>query len=442
MTLLWRGMNRVAFLETECAKLQAENERLRAIIAGHEVHGGAAAPAQANTSKGGIRQDSATADKVALFRSLFSGREDVYPIRWESKAGRSGYSPACNNEWVPGICDKPRIKCTECPHHAFPAISDDAVFDHLSGRRTLGVYPLRPDDTTWLVAADFDGSTWRDDAMAYTLSCRELGIPAHVEISRSGDGAHVWIFFESAIPASQGRQLASAAITRACARHRKLAFASYDRLFPSQDTLPKGGFGNLIALPLQRKARGRGASVFVDDRWRPFPDQWAFLASIERVSVFAVDSVLARAAREDGVVGVRSVGFGEDAIDDPWTLPPSKQQSEPRILAPMPASIKAVSANMLFIAKEGVPEALINRLARRAAFQNPEFYQLNCCACRPSENRGSSVARRISPIISRYRANAPPRRSTSCGTRYQDRNGRPAAGRTRDRRLFPRQLAR
>jgi superfamily II DNA or RNA helicase len=370
--------NRLAVLEAECAKLRAENDRLRAIIARHDVHDGASASTvlqASSSSAAGVRQDSATADKVALFRSLFRGREDVYPIRWESKAGRSGYSRACNNEWASGICEKPRIKCSDCPHQAFPPISDDAVFEHLAGRRTLRVYPLLPDDTTLLVAADFDGSTWREDVMAYALSCRELGIPAFVEISRSGDGGHVWTFFESAVPASQARQLASAAITRACARHRKLAFSSYDRLFPSQDTLPKGGFGNLIALPLQRKARDRGASVFVDDRWLPFPDQWAFLASIERMSVLAVDSVLARAAREDGVLGVRSVSLGEDAIHDPWTLPPSKQQSEPRILARMPASIKAVSANMLFINKEGVPEALINRLARRAAFQNPEFYQ-------------------------------------------------------------------
>jgi superfamily II DNA or RNA helicase len=371
---------RIGQLEAECARLRAENERLRAIIGRHEVQDGttASAPLNARSSNGAdirIRHDSSSADKVALFRSLFRGREDVYPIRWESKAGRSGYSPACNNEWAPGICEKPRVKCTDCSHQAFPTISDNAVFEHLSGRRTLGVYPLLPDDTTWLVAADFDGSTWRDDALAYAVSCRELGIPAHVEISRSGDGAHVWIFFDAPIAASQARQLASAAITRACARHRKLAFSSYDRLFPSQDTLPKGGFGNLIALPLQRKSRDRGASIFVDDRWRPFPDQWAFLAGIERMSSLAVDSVVARAAREDGVLGVRSVSFGEDAIDDPWTLPPSRTQSEPRILARMPRMINVVSANMLFVGKEGVPEGLVNRLARRAAFQNPEFYQ-------------------------------------------------------------------
>ena len=249
---------------------------------------------------------------------MFRGREDIYPVRWESKNGRSGYSPASNNEWVPGVCEKPRIKCTDCPNHAFPTVSDDAVYEHLSGRRTLGVYPVLPDDTTWFVVADFDGTTWRDDTRAYAASCRELAIPAYVEVSRSGDGAHVWIFFDGPIAARQARQLASAAITHACERHRRLAFASYDRLFPSQDTLPKGGFGNLIALPLQRKARDRGASVFVDGEWIPFPDQWAFLAGVDRMSLLAVDSILTRAAREDGVLGVRPVSFGEDTVDDPW----------------------------------------------------------------------------------------------------------------------------
>jgi len=369
--------DRIAALETECAKLRAENETLRAII--YEKRSGRplarAEPAALNAVQISVCHDSSTTDKVALFRSLFRGREGIYPLRWQSKTGRSGYSPACGNEWVPGVCEKPRIKCAECPNRAFLAVSNAAIFEHLAGRQTLGVYPILRDDTTWFVAADFDGSSWRDDAMAYATSCRELGIPACVEISRSSEGAHVWIFFDSPIPAGQARQLASAAITRACAKHRTLSFASYDRLFPSQDTLPKGGFGNLISLPLQRKSRDRGACVFVDNAWQPHPDQWAFLASVERMTPFAVDTALARAEKEDGVLGVRSVGVGEDAIDDPWTLPPSRRRSEPRLAGPFPDTATIVSANILFIAKDSLPERLINRLSRIAAFQNPMFYQ-------------------------------------------------------------------
>lgn len=310
---------RIAAVEKECARLRAENEALQATIFGDRTAYAAAPvePAQPSAVETSVRHDSSTTDKVALFRSLFRGREDIYPLRWQSKTGRSGYSPACGNEWVPGVCEKPRIKCAECPNRAFLSVSNDAIFGHLAGRQTLGVYPILQDNTTWFVAAEFDGSSWRDDAMAYATSCRELRISACVEISRSSEGAHVWIFFDSPIPAGQARQLASAAITRACARHRTLSFAPYDRLFPSQDTLPKGGFGNLISLPLQRKSRDRGACVFVDDAWQPHPDQWAFLASVERMTPFAVDTALARAEKEDGVLGVRSVGDGEDAINDP-----------------------------------------------------------------------------------------------------------------------------
>jgi hypothetical protein len=369
-----RADERIAALEAECARLLAENEALRS-LAHEERADEPLVSLPTSTPEAAVRQDSSTSDKVALFRSLFRGREDIYPIRWESKTGRTGYSPACANEWVPVVCEKPRIKCADCPNRAFLAVSDDAIYEHLSGRRTLGVYPILHGDTAWFVAADFDGSSWKDDAKAYLTSCRQLEIPAYAEISRSGEGCHVWTFFDSPIAASKARQLASAAITRACARHRTLAFASYDRLFPSQDTLPKGGFGNLIALPLQRKARAHGASVFVDGSWRPYPDQWAFLACVERMQESAVDSALARAAREDGVLGVRSVSFGDDGVDDPWTLPPSGRRSEPRIAGPFPKECRVVSANMLFIEKSGLPEQLINRLSRLAAFQNPEFYQ-------------------------------------------------------------------
>ena len=177
------------------------------------------------------------------------------------------------------------------------------------------------------------------------------------------------------MPARLARHLGSAAITRACARYRTLGFASYDRLFPSQDTLPKGGFGNLIALPLQREARGRGATVFVDEAWRPYPDQWAFLAAVDRLTSLTVESILARAEKEDGILGVRSVSIGDDVADDPWTLPPSRREFEPRLTGPFPRAVEVVSANMLFVDKAGLPEQLLNRLSRLAAFQNPEFYQ-------------------------------------------------------------------
>lgn len=132
-----------------------------------------------------------TAKKVALFRRLFHGRDDVYPVRWESKAGKSGYSPACANEWLPGVCEKPRIKCSDCGHRQLIPLTDQTIYDHLLGHHTVGVYPLLPDDSCHFLAVDFDDANWRADAQAFIQSCRELGVAAALEISRSGNGAHV-----------------------------------------------------------------------------------------------------------------------------------------------------------------------------------------------------------------------------------------------------------
>ena len=204
-------------------------------------------------------------EKVHLFRRLFRGRTDVYPVRWESKAsGKSGYAPACANEWRPGVCEKPRIKCADCPNRSLIPLSDSVIYDHLAGLHTVGVYPLLEDDTCYFLAVDFDEAEWRDDVQAFKRACDELGVPVAMEISRSGRGAHAWIFFASRVQARDARRLGTAIISHTCASTRQLRLESYDRLFPNQDAMPKGGFGNLIALPLQKRSREQGGSVFVD----------------------------------------------------------------------------------------------------------------------------------------------------------------------------------
>jgi hypothetical protein len=223
-------------------------------------------------------------EKIRLFADLFRGRRDVFPQRWARRgSARSGYAPRCRNEWVSGVCEKPRVRCGVCPNQAFISVTDDVLRDHLQGRTVAGVYPLLRDDTCWFVAIDLDGGSWREDALALREAATELGVPVAVERSRSGDGAHVWVFFSEPIPAAQARKLASALLTDATGRRPAIGLGSYDRLFPSQDVLPDGGFGNLIALPLQRDAREQGCSVFVDDQLDPFADQWRFLAHVERL---------------------------------------------------------------------------------------------------------------------------------------------------------------
>ena len=318
------------------------------------------------------------AEKVDLFRSLFRGREDIYPKLWENaKTGRTGYAPACANEWVRGVCEKPRVRCGECPNQAFLPISDRVILDHLRGHRTIGVYPLLPDETCWFLAADFDKRDWKADIVVFREVCRSVGLPVAIERSRSGNGAHAWFFFDRAVTAATARRVGCSLITEAMSRRHDLGMSSYDRLFPNQDTLPRGGFGNLIALPLQHDPRARGNTVFVDDDFHPFPDQWAYLARVERISPSTVEELASVALRRGQVLGVRSAGLEDDETIEPWRLTPSrKAKLEPvRIDEPLPDRIEATLSQRLFISKEGLPSSVINALKRVAAFQNPEFYK-------------------------------------------------------------------
>ncbi|PHS24960.1 MAG: DEAD/DEAH box helicase [Methylophaga sp.] len=311
-------------------------------------------------------------EKIELFRRFFRGRDDVYPQRWESTKGKAGYVPACGNEWKPGVCHKPRVKCGQCSKRMLLPVSDEMIFNHLSGKQTIGVYPLLNDNHCYFLAVDFDKQEWREDAGAFMQSCRELDIPAALEISRSGNGAHVWIFFAAPVPAREARLLGAALISHTCERTRQLSLASYDRLFPNQDTMPKGGFGNLIALPLQKFPREHGCSVFVDEQFEPYADQWHFLASIHPMTRPELDKAL---LRSNGGRHPLDVAFELDVEDNdkkPWQRSFSNSRS---ISCDLPESLTLVLANQIFIAKANLPQPLSNRLIRLAAFQNPEFYK-------------------------------------------------------------------
>lgn len=350
----------------ELAKLRAENDRLAALLDAHGIEWRVAeiAPVAPGLSP------LSTEQKLALFRRLFRGRSDVYPVRWENKAGKSGYSPACANEWRAGICEKPRIKCADCNRRLLIPLSDSIIYDHLAGRHTVGVYPLLPDDTCHFLAVDFDEAEWREDAGAYIASCRDLGVPASLETSRSGNGAHAWIFFERAISARDARRLGSAIISHTCARTRQLQLSSYDRLFPSQDTMPKGGFGNLIALPLQKQPREQGCSVFVDERFQPYPDQWGYLSSIQAMAPTDIEPVILLATGGTHPLDVTFIS--EEDQHEPWKRPALDAK---RLSGSMPKSLTVTLANLIYFEKSQLPQPLANRLIRLAAFQNPEFYK-------------------------------------------------------------------
>jgi superfamily II DNA or RNA helicase/very-short-patch-repair endonuclease len=321
--------------------------------------------------------------KIALFRSLFRGRDDVFPRRFKNlRTGKAGYAPACENEWVRGECEKPTIKCAACSHQRFLPVTDDVIRWHLTGEDdtgrdfVMGVYPMLLDETCYFLVADLDKRDWQEDAQAFLETCHRMNLPAALERSRSGNGGHIWFFFEEAISAAMARKLGAHLLTEAMEGRPDIGLGSYDCFFPNQDTLPQGGFGNLIALPLQKQARKLNNSVFLDDRFLPYADQWAFLSGVPKIGRSTVEAIVADAEKRGRIVGI-CLATGDEDTAAPWeVLPsPSRRRKDPPIADPLPKRIELILGNQVYIAKDGSPPGLRNRLMRLAAFQNPEFYK-------------------------------------------------------------------
>lgn len=366
---------RLAALDNERVAIVAEIEALRV----KTIEDAPSVSAVRDEASGGVHARSPIEDKIALFRRLFRGRADVFPARWENtKTKRSGYSPACRNEWRRGVCGKPKVKCSSCPNQAFLGVEDAAIERHLRGAKpdgtpfVMGVYPMLSDDSCWFLAADFDEEDWLRDVGAFTETCQLHDVPVALERSRSGNGAHAWIFFSEAIPAAVGRRLGAFLITQTMERLPDIGFKSYDRFFPSQDTLPAGGFGNLIALPLQGLARSAGNSVFIDEAGVPFPDQWAFLFGVPSMPRTRVDRLIEEASASGKILSVRMPLIDED--EEPWLAPPSRRRSPPAVEGRLPEALTLIRADQVYVPRQDLPAPLVARLIRLAAFQNPEFY--------------------------------------------------------------------
>lgn len=372
---------RVALLRRELRALDARRLSIESELAAIVEDGAKARPT--DTPRSETRRQFGAREKITLFRRLFAGRPDVFALRWENrKDGRSGYAPACHNEWIAGVCRKPAVKCGECPNQAFVPLEDEIVEGHLRGKITsrgsaeyaVGIYPLLSDSRCWFLAVDFDDGSWAEDARAYLDACRAKNVPAALERSRSGKGGHVWIFFAEPIAAADARRLGAALMTEAMETRPEIGFKSYDRFFPSQDTLPTGGFGNLIALPLARGPRELGNSVFVDDDFEPYSDQWGFLAGLERVSASLVFSLVREAQQAGRVLGVR-MPVEDEEMQDPRLITPLRRVITRLVAGALPGSVEIVLADGIFVARKGLPPGLIARLTRTAAFVNPEFYR-------------------------------------------------------------------
>lgn len=341
-----------ALLEENKA-LKIENESLK-------VRLGITTPAQTESHPRPL-------DKIRLFMSLFKGHDDVYARRWESKIGRSGYSTVCLNEWKPGACRKPTGKCSICPNASYAVLDEKVIENHLRGNTVIGIYPLLQDETCYFLAIDFDGDSWQKDISALKDVCNNFDVPVAIERSRSGNGAHVWFFFEAPVPASVARKFGTALLTSSMSRRHEIAFRSYDRLFPNQDTMPKGGFGNLIALPLQKKARENGNSVFIDENFHPYEDQWGFLAGIRKLSESEISILITELCNGNELGPLKTDSEDEMKPWEPSRIKWSRYD--------FPESVEVVRADMLYIRKSGISQKGLNALKRLAAFNNPEFYK-------------------------------------------------------------------
>lgn len=366
-------------LRQRLGELQAEQQgiqfRIQQLLLERQRMASPPSPALANASSVYSPQE-----KIAIFRRLFKGREDVYPRRFESrKTGRAGYQPACANEWRHGLCNKPKTKCGECPYRVFLPVTDEVVEMHLRGvdRRgnafVIGVYPMLENEHCHFLAVDFDKKNYVDDARAFVDTCRRHGVPAAVERSRSGNGAHVWIFFTAPVAARIARQMGSFLLTETMETRPELGFESYDRFFPNQDTMPSGGLGNLIALPLQAVPRRAGNSVFVDDAFQPYSDQWKFLASIVPMTPEAVETLAGKAVEAGRVTAVKMPELEED--EKPWEQPPSRKRKPQNLADGLAQTLEIVIGNKIFFSKSQLTPRLRTALLRLAAFQNPEFYR-------------------------------------------------------------------
>ncbi len=396
----------------EIEQLRAEVARLRALLLSHgicpdevtpaapaaEVEPAASVPAPVVEAVAIRHPEQLTEKHALLLYSLFRGRKDVYSTRCVTKEGKAVYYPVCRHFWQEGLCPKRsgrKMRCMDCPSREWVPLSQRALLRHLRGERVaatdvVGVYPLLPDETCHFLVFDFDnhGEPEGDEALpalreevdAMRAICSHLHIPCLVERSRSGRGAHVWLLFAEAIPATLARSFGAALLTKGAEFVNLRSFHSYDRMLPAQDHLPTGGLGNLIALPLQGRALQSGNSAFVDDDWRPYPDQWGYLARAEKISRETVEEgvrlwcangelgLLSEAEPGDADESGSAFVLIRDALPKPWERTPFRLHAEDAA-----GAVDITRAEQLYVSTAGLKPRFLNTLRRLAAFPNPLY---------------------------------------------------------------------
>lgn len=348
-------------LKSEIHTLRNEIEKLKSYIFTADNN------KQINTHP--ININSALKEKINLYRSLFHGRNDVFALRWDNESKNTrGYKPYCINEWKHGLCNKSEVKCSDCDFRKYKSLEDNDIVDHLSGRKTIGLYPLLPNDKCKFLAIDFDDFSWQKDALLVVDTFSKFNISASIERSRSGAGCHLWIFFNEEISARIARYFGNLALNYTLENNVGLDLGSYDRLFPNQDKIPKGGFGNLIALPLQRIPAKNKNSLFVDNNFEYYKDQWEYLSNVKKVTLAEINSIIELLEKE------LKGSLQEGNINTVHNVISNRNDSPKTNIIDLPSEINIILSNGIYIDSTLLPNELLNLIKRTAVFSNPEYY--------------------------------------------------------------------
>ena len=336
-----------------------------------------------------IKEEPITKELVQFYYSMFKGRRDVYSLRsgkHNAKTGKHGYYTQCDNFWKAGLCGKKdgkNTKCQSCPNQKYKPLTGDVIYAHLTGVKedcsdVVGLYPVWPDETCNYLVFDFDNHDessnsvkWQEEANALRAICADNDVPCLVERSRSGKGAHVWMFFEKAINIKKARLFGAALLDKGAESVNQQSFDTYDRMIPAQDKLPEGGLGNLVALPLQGRAVKNGNSVFVDEKWQPYHDQWSVLKNTGKLSETFIDEKLSSWGNKYSISSNTDNEIpGQISIDEtPWENSIKFERSDTK------GTVRIVLADKAYVDKTDIKPRLQNKIRRLAAYNNPEYFK-------------------------------------------------------------------
>ncbi|MDD5603991.1 MAG: DEAD/DEAH box helicase family protein [Eubacteriales bacterium] len=387
-------LSRIAKLEQENAYLKSLLDNANIVYNPANIKAKLSAPVFDHDQGSRIIPEVITRNHARQFYSYFWGRTDVYSKRSQNKTtGKTGYYPQCDNFWRHGICPKAsgiKIKCKDCNNRCWTKLEGTQIENHLRGLRddasdVIGIFPLLPTGTCRLLVFDFDNhdkgaeepdyantdNSWIGEVKALREIGRLYGIPMLVERSRSGKGAHVWLFFDAPISASLARKFGFSLLDKGAESVNMTSFRFYDRMLPAQDCLEDGELGNLIALPLQGQALKQGNSAFIDENWNAYPNQWAVFQSVSKLSSARVEELLMQWHVPMDEVTTDNISLSGTGDVKPW-------ESTKRLHAEDVSGMLFVTiSSLLYIKTDNLKPRLQNQIRRMAAFTNPVYFKNN-----------------------------------------------------------------